>query len=333
MPKRKLQSLQPTPSTTLKQSRVKKAQNHIAEEHLRELFSSKWLTIDKLKQIERETGLKYKRGRFSSTERHAINTAVEEYCRKEGIHRDIFLHALFNEVGRRRFAGFFVTTTARLAAGRPVLLVYHYMRRVLHPGNGAGKWTAEEDARLKQLFILHGPHWVQISKDMGRFGTACRDRYRKIREAYSQGPWTPEEVQRLRDAVQRLQQSRIEGDTEYLTWFHVSEAVASRSWVQCISKWTQLSAPKRAIPWTDLDDYQLCHQLYDRAYCDDSEVVWRDLLPAFPSISPDRLRNRWGMLKRRVANWRNVDMDTLLETLLANIRSPLTPDLVDEADE
>ena len=87
-------------------------------------------------------------------------------------------------------------------------MVYHYVKRLLHPGNRAGNWTKEEDAQLKRLFALKGPQWVEISKMMDRFATACRDRYRKIREQYTKGHWSEEETERLKQAVAELIRSR-----------------------------------------------------------------------------------------------------------------------------
>lgn len=318
------------------------------QEGLQELFSAKWQTVQKLRDTERESGKRYRRGKFSNAERRAVNASVDEYVSETGISREAFLDSLFNSVGRRRFADFFVKTAQKLS-GRPVLMVYHYMKRLLHPGNRQGSWTAAEDVQLRRLFAIKGPQWVEISKEMDRFATSCRDRYRKIRADYTKGPWATDEIERLEAAVAELTRSReaaaslAEADDptdapSALSWYFVSERVRTRSWMQCISKWSHLSHRRTsaAAPrWSANNDYQLCHRLYDLGIEDESEIVWRDLLNDDPiwqqHYAPERLRNRWKMLRRRVLNEQRLDMDTVLETLLVTIR-PLSADTVSDSD-
>ena len=80
------------------------------------------------------------------------------------------------------------------------------------------------------------------------------------------------------------------------------------------------------MPWTKAQDYQLCHRLYDMGVEDESEVVWRDLWQEDPMWqqywTPDRLRTRWMMLKRRVLDERKLDMDAILESLLNSLPKP-----------
>lgn len=317
-------------------------------EDLHELFSAKWQTVQKLRGVEQESGKRYRRGKFSNAERRIVNASVDEYVSEHGTSREAFLDALFNSVGRRRFADFFIKTTQKLS-GRPVLMVYHYMKRLLHPGNRQGNWTAAEDMQLRRLFAVKGPQWVEISKEMGRFATSCRDRYRKIRADYIKGPWATDEVERLEAAVSELIHSREAAATLAetgeltdapltLSWYFVSERVRTRSWMQCISKWSHLSYRRTAATaprWNANNDYQLCHQLYDLGIEDESEIIWRDLINDNPlwqqCYSPERLRNRWKMLRRRVLNEQRLDMDTVLETLLVTIR-PLSADTVSDSD-
>ena len=78
--------------------------------------------------------------------------------------------------------------------------MYHYVRRKYNPLSLQGKWSAEEDRRLKRS-VLHisngslaheislysavielGPKWEAVSLRVGRTASDCRDRYRNYVE-------------------------------------------------------------------------------------------------------------------------------------------------------
>ena len=326
---------------TEEQAAATRRQRHLSRtdpEEPRELallYGTKWQTVSKLQELEAETGKSYKKGKFSNTEKKIVMQSIDEWIAEHReMNKETFISSLFNRTERRRFTDFFVKTATKLG-GRPVLMVYHYVKRLLHPGNRAGNWTEEEDAQLRRLFVLKGPQWVEISKVMTRFATACRDRYRKIREHYAKGHWNAEETERLKQAVAELIRSRESGgqreEDQALSWYFVSEQVKTRSQVQCITKWSALSFKHRRegvkhMPWTKAQDYQLCHRLYDMGVEDESEIVWRDLWQEDPMWqqywTPDRLRTRWMMLKRRVLDERKLDMDAILESLLNSLPKP-----------
>ena len=92
-----------------------------------------------------------------------------------------------------------VPFSALAVPGRPIIAVYHHIRRTHHPLRATqGKWTPAEDARLQKLvepspsqrsfskfnlMILRavlefGPAWERVSEPVGRMAVDCRDRYR-----------------------------------------------------------------------------------------------------------------------------------------------------------
>ena len=66
-----------------------------------------------------------------------------------------------------------------------------------------GKWSPEEDERLRQLVGEKGSKWKEISLSLRRLPEGCRDRWRELKLGASKqhGRWSEEETQRLRDLV------------------------------------------------------------------------------------------------------------------------------------
>ena len=290
-----------------------------------ELFSSKWIEVKNLKVIEAETGKSYKRGKFSKLEEQIVRNKTSQYISEHSISEENFKDAIFNQKGRKQFKKFFVEVAKSLPNGRPVIMVYHYMRRLYHPGNKQGSWLPEEDTHLRRLFAIHGPQWEVISKEIGRFNHSCRDRYRWIRGQYSKGSWTSEEIDRLKAAVDARKASVV--DHTLGAWAWISEQVKTRSWHQCLTKWTNSLSFKEKHPghkcvrWTKEQDLILLNRIYDLVVEDESEIIWNRLLDESWNIwTPLRLRIRWKLLRRRVRNEKTLDMDTIIETLINCIK-------------
>ncbi len=73
-----------------------------------------------------------------------------------------------------------------------------------------GKWTAEEEDKLKQLYAAKGGRWKEIGTSLGRLPEAVRDKYKsfKLGDAKKQGKWTPEEEGKLANLVQEYFDAR-----------------------------------------------------------------------------------------------------------------------------
>lgn len=311
-------------------------------EELADLFSTRWMNVDTLHELERTSGRHFKRGRFSAREKETIRQALDEFCASRGLSRDDFINAFFmrkERGGQRyvdgRFRELFPEVTKRLP-GRPVLLVYQCMRRMYHPGNKKGAWSADDDSELHRLFLQHGPDWETIGLAMGRYGMSVRDRYRLLRGKGATGPWSEEEVNRLRAAVAEVRQL-----TGAPSWLLVSERVGTRSAPQCILKWSLLETAIRnggeRPVWTRSLDFYLVSRLYDLAVEDESEVRWRELVgegwPVY--FGPRDLQLRWRILKKRVARSSPpsiLSLDDLLEALLLSLR-PLSAETISSDDE
>lgn len=303
---------------------------------IREVFCSKWLGNKKLRELEEETGLKYKRGKFSDLERQIVNDTIESFIREESIEREEFIEKYVIEQRGANSKGS-VNIFQRIAQqldGRPINAIYHFVRRQMHPGNHQGEWSAEEDRELRRLQAVHGSNWAEIGRAMGRYSVNCRDRFRMISKSVKKGPWSQEETDRLLEAIDLVRAgklSRSEGDV----WEVIASQVETRNANQCLSRWYEVldiqlrtaKGDKEPHRWSHSDDLMLCEALWQSGVEHETEVEWRLILDCCPSLrdrfTVKRLRDRWRILRKRV--W--VDgqsMDTTLQTLM-NLLSPLSP--------
>lgn len=300
-------------------------------EELRSIYARKWMSFSRLLAVERKTGKRFKRGRFSQHERKVIHAALNEFLETRGLTMEEFVNDFFlkkrssAEVHQdSRFASLFNFVTQKLD-GRPVLSVYLNMRRIYNPGNYLGRWSEEDDAELMRLYDLQGPAWQTIGIHLGRFGFSCRDRFKHLCNAGLKGPWSDEECRRLCDAVEKV---RAANDGRPC-WMLVSKMVGTRSPSQCIVKWSflemKINNPDGRRIWTPELDYNFVCRLYDLAVDHESEIVWREVAaePDWPSfVNSMALRERFGWLKKRVRNAANMDLECILETLMLNLRPP-----------
>jgi myb proto-oncogene protein len=119
----------------------------------------------------------------------------------------------------------------------------------LNPGialtaGSTGKWTPDEDSKLKDAVQTHGgKNWVAISAMVpGRKRTQCLSRWRDVlyssigRANVRTGKWTADEDSKLKDAVQ------THGGKE---WAAISALIPGRTKTQCQSRWQKLQrSPK-----------------------------------------------------------------------------------------
>jgi regulation of enolase protein 1 (concanavalin A-like superfamily) len=111
-----------------------------------------------------------------------------------------------------------------------------------------GKWTADEDSKLKNALRTHGgKDWATIALLVpGRTQKQCHTRWRdaldlKIDQTNERtGIWTVVEDMRLKVAVQTY------GDKD---WGAISELVPSRTQMQCWGRWQALTNPTTDLPY------------------------------------------------------------------------------------
>jgi len=93
-----------------------------------------------------------------------------------------------------------IDVAAHVGTKTPQQCYKRYMRYDVCPTHVEGRWTAEEDERLKRAVERHGRHWREVSEFMGtRTPTQCVHRWdlrHRIRPRHRQ-PWTKDEDELL----------------------------------------------------------------------------------------------------------------------------------------
>ncbi|KAJ2726030.1 RNA polymerase I enhancer binding protein [Coemansia sp. Benny D115] len=145
----------------------------------------RWFNPAHLHELQR-AGVVFRKGKFTDAENAAIDAAMAQFAGMHGVGRQQLYAQLFEraggEAGRRVRRAFWAALGEALPQ-RQVQALYHHVRRRYHPHNYQGVWTAAEDAALRRLVAAHGPAWEAISRELGRMGTNCRDRWRYMQGA------------------------------------------------------------------------------------------------------------------------------------------------------
>jgi myb proto-oncogene protein len=129
---------------------------------------------------------------------------------------------------------------AALVPGRTTSQCWNRWKQVLgpcidHPNLRRGKWTEDEDAKLKNAVQTHGANnWPLIAALVpGRTKLQCYNRCQASLdpsmgwESAHKGKWLADEDIKLKDAVQ----------THGKNWFAVATLVPGRSRTQCLLRW------------------------------------------------------------------------------------------------
>lgn len=156
---------------------------------------------------------------------------------------------------------------------RPIIAVYHHVRRTFHPLSGKGKWTTEEDALLRQAVAEVGQQWEKVSSRVGRMSSDCRDRYRNHiahRELRVTGTWTKEEEEELTMIVTEMTIDQGKDPDNDVFWGVVSQRMGNkRGRQQCRIKWTDslskvVKDGGQKARWSQQDAYILVHKCVPR---------------------------------------------------------------------
>jgi hypothetical protein len=181
-------------------------------------------------------------GHWRQEEDAKLKSAVKNTCKKK--------------CGRTDWAA-----VAALVPGRTRSQCWCRWNEALDPNidrASTGKWTADEDSKLKEAVQTHGgKNWDKIAKLVpGRAQVQCRSRWHNVLNAKFDstprhtGKWTEDEVIKLKAAVQ------MHGDKN---WGEVAALVPGRTRSQCLGRWKNVLDPNvdgprgRTGKWTAVE--------------------------------------------------------------------------------
>ncbi|KAJ6628789.1 hypothetical protein B0H10DRAFT_1989359 [Mycena sp. CBHHK59/15] len=278
-----------------------RAEQQTGTDHAR-VLATKWLTPPKLAELVKTEGLVYKKGKFSAIELKQLNDAIETYRTTRGLSEEDMHKIIFPNDEKVKDAAFWTEITSAVPL-RPIIAVYHHVRRSHHPLKQRGKWLPDEDARLIQAVASLGQHWEQVGHLVDRRAADCRDRYRN-------------------HIVNR--EIRVTGkdmDNEVF-WGKVSSLMGGkRSRQQCRIKWTDSLSNKyksggQSVRWSQQDAFILIHKIDSLDVWDDSEIDWKVIPnPQWNVWSAHTLQRRWLSMKKSIKGFEDMTHAEIMDIL------------------
>lgn len=287
------------------------------------LLATTWYTPSELKELQ-EKGMQIRRGIFTKMEKQAVEAALDKYASTHKLLRAEVVELMFKKRKDAEHASFW-TDIAVSVPMRPLITVNAYCKRAYHPMRKQGKWTPEEDEKLKLAVLTHGTAWVRVSEDVGRMEGDCRDRYRNhIQDVTHKatGPWSKEEEGRLMKIMEKYDFGSQNVDDDLWWAAVVREMGGTRSraqirikWLDCLNKKLKAGGPRR---WLPIDHYILIHKIVTLEVNDESEIVWSSLGDEGWNLwSGHELSKRWNAMKRSVIGYEDMPFYELLDILMA----------------
>ncbi|NXI47403.1 TTF1 factor, partial [Galbula dea] len=226
--------------------------------------------LARFKQFKKQ-GIAVRFGRFSQKENDQVRKNVEEFLQLTGI--DSAEKLLFTSrypeeketISRLKAEHLFCQKLSEHIP-RPWRLIYYRARKIFDPNNYKGRYTEEEKEQLKKYHAVHGNDWKKISEMMCRSNLSVAMKYSEIKSAVNYGPWSKEETQKLKRAVEEVIRKRmgiengnclsssaksdqdlsIDREKLYqkLPWTEIEAKVGTRYWRQCKQKWVSILTNK-----------------------------------------------------------------------------------------
>jgi len=155
-----------------------------------------------------------------------------------------------------------------------------------------GKWTFEEDTRLREVVNEYGPkNWKVISKvafNGTRSDVQCLHRWQKVlKPGLVKGPW----LQREDEIILSMIRSHGIGN---IKWSEIAAALPGRLGKQCRERWVNhLDPDLKKDAWTEEEDRILMTKQVELGN------KWRDIAAFLPGRSENSVKNRWNSAKRK----------------------------------
>ncbi|PPQ77681.1 hypothetical protein CVT25_011116 [Psilocybe cyanescens] len=288
------------------------------------ILANKWLNPSKLAELVRDEGLIYKKGKFSAIEEEQLKSAIQRYMHEKQLSQEQLLEKIFSKADKSKDTAFWSELTAAVPL-RPIIAVYHHVRRSYHPLKQQGAWHRHEDEALKQAVIDLGQQWEKVSYRVGRMASDCRDRYRNHifnRDIRISGHWSKEEEDRLTEIVTDMTVKQGRDIDNDVFWGRVSELMGgSRGRQQCRIKWTDalskiVKNEGQKPRWGQQDAFILVHKIDSLNVRDDTEIDWKLIPdPDWNLWSAHTLQRRWLTMKKGIKGYEDMTHQEIMDIL------------------